>query len=442
MFFRPSRIRKRRQRISTQNGVACPSSDLWDLIIDMKWDEVITHCKKVPIDAEWTDGHWHETPLYLACQHNPPANAIRAIVQAYPAAVLCPSRANMDLPIHVACRYQASSSVLLELLKDFPVSAVEQSRWGRTPLMALWEYRPKLQNLDDEFWKKVLTLLDAVARFREDPLYRTQKPILNSTTRDFRLPPQQKQKKFQKVDNGQQDIIDTGTTRLLVHAAASLGALGCPTQVLEYVLSAYPEQIKRRDVWGQLPLHIATGPTSWSRVTRRKYKPRERDFISTLLKVDPKAASVKNDLGRYPLHSALANRHTWSGGVDCLFQASPRVLVLRDPVTKLYPFQLASAPMRLDPEGVDLDTIYLLLRSQPDVLLHMDTNAQLQKEKRLEALAQHSLPTITLSRLSGKSGLSMDKYPQHLLKDTVVGTAAAICIGSLTGIVFGSNVLK
>ena len=42
------------------------------------------------------------------------------------------------------------------------------------------------------------------------------------------------------------------------------------------------------------------------------------------------------------------------------------MLLRPDPVTKLYPFQLAAIPV--GDTTVDLDTVFCLLRSQPDVL--------------------------------------------------------------------------
>jgi hypothetical protein len=76
--------------------------------------------------------------LVFGLPTQPPVEAICALVQAFPAAVPIPSRANQDLPIHIACRYQVSKDILQELLlRDFPVTAIEQTRWGRTPLMVL-----------------------------------------------------------------------------------------------------------------------------------------------------------------------------------------------------------------------------------------------------------------------------------------------------------------
>jgi hypothetical protein len=392
-----------------------PCSDLWDLVLDMDWPRVMDHAHEHPVDAEWQDGHWHETPLYLACQHNPPVEAVRALVQAFPAAVRIPSRANQDLPIHIACRYQVSKDILQELLlRDFPVTAIEQTRWGRTPLMVLWEFRSTtvLEEEEEEemFWNKIVLLLSAVARYRQDPRYTSQIPKMRVKT--FR-------NQSSKEENATSDEATTCEPKslLLVHAAVSLGALSCPVEVLDYILKQFPEGGSQWDPWGQIPLHIAVGPASWSS-NGRKYKPREQDFVQLLLNVYPDGARQQrlND-DRYPLHAALANRHTWTGGIQALFHAAPEVLLIRDPVTRWYPFQLAAIPVG-DNMTVELDTIYHLLRSQPNVLGFFDLAKNQKKE----------------TAIAGNDRLS---YPcPRFVQDTLLGTLTAVFIGSIAGMVF------
>jgi hypothetical protein len=415
----------RRQKPRHNQRVIAPSSDLWDLVLDMDWPGVISHVEEHPCDAEWTDGHWHETPLYLACQHNPPLEAIKAIVEAYPRALLSPSRANKDLPIHIACRYQVNEAILQELLKDFPVTAVEQTRWGRTPVMALWEFRPKededgsqsesSSSVDETLWRKIFVVLEAVARFREHPLYQNQTP--RTRKREFRGPYSTKQPIKASCFNPEEASI--------VHAAVSLGSLSCPVEVLDHVLRKFPEQAFLRDQWDQLPLHIVVGPTTCNPSTRRQYKPREQQFISLLLEANCGAATepIHSDHDRYPLHTALSNRHTWSGGIECLFRAAPEILLMPDPLSKLYPFQLAAIPVR--DNHVNLDTIYMLLRSQPDVLALMDLSSRPKN---------HS---VTL-RSKRRTTRGFDHCPRGI-EDALMGTIAAISIGSVAGIVFGHS---
>ena len=357
-------IEKEEKVFASNNDDPIPSDELWDLVLDRDWEGAINHASSYPQDAKFQDGHWDETPLYLSLQFQPPASLIRAIILAYPAAVSIKSRENQDLPVHLACRYQAPIDVLQELVTNFPATVLEQTRWGKTPLMLLFEFKTPTA-LGKEFWAKVILLLNAAAHSNNG----------NSNTAN-------------DSNNESKD------SPLLVHSAVSLGARCCPIEVLEYVIEKYPDDVAKRDKDGKLPLHIAIGPTSWSKTTKRKYKPREQSFITRLLQANPTAARAtlevaktiheydrgerdasihKNEariisvqVQRYPLHTALSNRHCWTGGIRELLLAAPDVLTIRDPITKLYPFQLAAVPV--GETTVELDTVYMLLRCQPTLI--------------------------------------------------------------------------
>ena len=446
-----------RQGNRTKVTTPAPCGDLWDLVLDMDWTAVVEHCQNAPQDAQWQDGHWHETPLYLACQQSPTVEAVKAIIEAHPEAPLVPSRANHDLPLHIACRYQSPVDVLEALLQSYPVTAIEQTRWGRrcvfsisltrvlvsclrnllcillsvthqrldsfavfSPLMALWEFRAKEPSLleEEQLWEKINLLLLAVAKFREDPQFSNQQP--STRTKQFRSPP------LHTGTVTDMRLRDNDSNPLVVHATVSLGALSCPIEVLRYVLKRWPEQVTMKDECGQVPLHIAVGPTSWSSATKRKYKPREQQFLELLLQAHPAAAMAKmaSDHRRYPLHSAIANRHSWHGGVKELFYAASHVLLVQDPVTKLYPFQLAAIPVR--DTAVELDTIYHLLREKPDVLNLFD----LQKRDRTEeeTVQQRTPYDVAATQYQRCS---------RMLDNALVGTISAILIGSVAGIMFG-----
>jgi len=259
-----------------------------------------------------------------------------------------PSRANKDLPLHIACRYQASSTALELMLREYPITAVYETKFGKKALSILWEFRSTGAEDTPQFWEKVVVILSAVALSRLDSLHK--KYCYDSSTR--------------RSEVGKQ----ISSEAFLLHASVSLGSRCCPIEVLQYLLERDPNQASRRDSTHKLPLHIALGPTSWSEATRRKYKPRERPFIALLLDAYPHAAHeyLAINSNRYPLHLALTSRHFWSEGVSHLVRAAPEVLLRPDPMTKLFPFQLAAIPV--GDTSVDLSTIFCLLRNQPDIL--------------------------------------------------------------------------
>ena len=358
-----------------RNIVPDPSSDLWDLVLDMDWPRVVQHAKSHPQDADFLDGHYHETPLYLACQHDPPLAALNAVIEAHPESVKIASTEHRDLPIHIACRYQAKKETLEALLKDYPETATRNTKWGWTPIMTLWEN--KKDDSSDEFWDKVLVILRATARSRllnSDRLDDIRCTNTNVNRPNYQAP--------SSSTRAGEDVTDEDG-RFLVHAAVSMGAKGCPIEVVSYIMEMYPQQVFQRDHSGHLPLHVLIQKVTWSKHRKRRLKPKEKPILEGLLKAHPQSAREKihNDHHRYPLHSAVANGHCWSHGVRELFLAAPESLVIRDPCTGLFPFQLAAIPIVEEYcFGIDnLETVYQLLRARPDVIFYLQQVAAKQR---------------------------------------------------------------
>ena len=100
-----------------------------DLIIDFKWDLAVAHAKSNPLDAQYELDL--ETPLYVACQFQPPINVINELANVYLDAITLPQTKNRDTPIHVACRYNASYEVIESLLKHSKSREFVKSKWGK-----------------------------------------------------------------------------------------------------------------------------------------------------------------------------------------------------------------------------------------------------------------------------------------------------------------------
>jgi hypothetical protein len=368
-----------------------PSSDLWDLVLDMDWSRVVQHARSEPQDADFLEGHWHETPLYLACQHDPPVEALEAVIAAHPQSVQIASTENRDLPIHIACRYQADTPILEALLKDYPKTALEATKWGLTPIMTLWDFRANERknnattvppNDDDDFWNKVFVILRAAARS-------------HSMNRDhfdgiYCIMVNSEDSEYSDIDNSKKTspVLAAGQEErvFFVHAAVLLGAQGCPIEVLSYVMETYPKQVFQRDQRGHLPLHVAIQKVSWSKNKKWRLKPKEKPFLTCLLKAYPESARerIYGDHDRYPLHSAVANGHTWSHGVQDIFLAAPEVLIVSDPFTGLFPFQLAGVPIT-EEKACDIDkleTVYQLLKARPDVIYCLQQDGKRKKKSK------------------------------------------------------------
>jgi len=388
-----------------RGNLPVPSSDLWDLVLDMDWPRVVQHAKSQPQDADFLEGHWHETPLYLACQHDPPLEALQAVIQAHPKSVQIASTQNRDLPIHIACRYQAGTDVLEALLQHYPKTATGTTKWGWTPLLTLWESCKEEKEENDDFWEKVLVLLRAVARSRliainpfDDICCTKVNGVVSKNPKD---------PSSVSLSNQQEDIF-------FVHAAASVGARGCPIEVLSFVMEKYPKQVFQRDEKGHLPLHVLLEKVTWSKHRKRRLKPKEKPFVESLLHAYPGSGRERNisDHRRYPLHSAIANGHTWSQGVREIFLAAPECIIVRDPYTGLYPFLLAAVPIVEEKSyGVDnVETVYQLLRARPDVIFSIQEDSK-QKEK----------PKIYARKGRTKRMLYEERPRKHILFDSLGG---------------------
>lgn len=89
----------------------------------------------------------------------------------------------------------------------------------------------------------------------------------------------------------------------------------------------------------------------------------KKEEIEMIVKAEPKTGRIRNQKGFLPLHLAIENDKCWEGGIQALVEAFPDALAMRDPVDKLYPFQLAAY-------SEDVDTTFELLRVNNNVLFH------------------------------------------------------------------------
>jgi hypothetical protein len=333
------------------NHAIHPSCELYDLVTDMNWDAVVQHAKERPQDAAFEDGEWHETPLFSACQNSPSEQAIRALFQAYPAAVRMGSK-NGDLPLHIACRWRASVNVICALVEQDPLTASVTTKYGKTPLTALWEGYSKGgkgQEIYQSTCEKSKVLLGAIARSH----------------------------RLLSEENG---------APLLLHACMQIE---CPDALLYLVMEEYKHQISNRDQQGRFPLHIAADVGIPSQ--RKLHK----CVIETLIASYPEAARIEDPItGRLALHSMTSNpAYSWNE-MQIVFQAHPQAMATRDPVTGLLPFQLASS----------IETSFCLLTAQPDVLLCCSHLVSCEKEEKAISkcvATPHSVVVVLLSMAIG-----------------------------------------
>lgn len=128
------------------------------------------------------------------------------------------------------------------------------------------------------------------------------------------------------------------------------------------MVEVYKEHLWISDADGNFPLSIACQCPVANRSSYLLTK------VQLLLRENPRAATLCNSRGRYPLHVALNSGIAWNEGIAALLQAFPPALNIRDPLTRLYPFALAAmAPDDL-PTKNDLTTVFCVLRADPSIL--------------------------------------------------------------------------
>jgi len=383
-----------------------PSSLLYDYVLDLNWEKAKSHALKCPLDASYTDDEG-ETPLFLACQlaTDPPLSLIQTLIHVYPEAVILPQGRHKYLPIHIACRYDAPIGVLKVLLDGNAKCAVKQSKWGKTPLVALCDgdanRRENYSNyaytsspsltLDEEkeegdFWEKIQLLLKA----------------------------SWSQSNISKVK-------EEGNTYISpLHAASRLGIRRCPRRVFELCFLKCPQYARipynnsESQQRQQYPLHsLLSAPllrqlpnatnNNASKIDDSNTETtttRNRFVLERIIQLYPKAASTpvilyhhpedykiidsdnnhrqNNHRYRIPLHYAISKGISWEDGLDCIFFAYPDAIFNRDPISHLYPFMLAATTSstsllstvsnRKVDGSIVVNTIFMLLSSQPDVL--------------------------------------------------------------------------
>ena len=392
----------------TNETMDIPSSEIYDACLEMNWDLAMQLCRTLPPSAlRYQDGDTLETPLYVACQNQPPLPLVQTLLTLWPDATSTKSR-HGDIPIHVACRYEAHISVVQALLECDPRSATHRTRFGTTPLVALWEpYGRMLQlnahRINDEniaslatanptMYQKYRIIQLCHSILTDDSVGIEEKCQLDIFNQDnlfhekWILSLELSKAVAIYRENCDETTIRTSFVPVhLVHAAVALKSSGCPLWVLFYTAVHYSEQYSMVDGTGRCPLHIAVGPenssgagntntllnTSSSPPQQWKFMPKEYWSIRLALHFHPQSAILfdpNEPTGRYPLHTALCHGHQWHYGVKLLVDAAPDILHQIDPTAGLYPFQLA-ASLYMKYNAIDgLDLIYALLRYDPTIL--------------------------------------------------------------------------
>jgi len=363
-----------------------PTDQLVERIRNRDWEGARQRAVTHPWDARYRSySGSNSTALHLVCVYRAPRDVVQVVLDAFPNAILATDgegwtplhvaflygadeqtalmlikRGGMNVagmqsrlvgsPLHVACRHGVSTTVLQELLKANPAMATTANQSGTKPGTLMWyEFAKNPQNE-----QVVMGLMLNQPIDTKDPgiaklIYRVL-IILNATTG--------------------RDTMDASQPLLMVHEVVAYQTQLGLSNVIPLAVRLHPEQLSKRDMNGNLPLHIAAS-TPAEKMRQRYGRFQAVDAVNVLVNSYPEAAGAANRNGRLALHLALARgRRTWNTGVSKLVDAAPRALMTRDVETHFYPVQLAAAANGVDDDDdlESLSTVYSLLLAWPPVL--------------------------------------------------------------------------
>ena len=157
----------------------------------------------------------------------------------------------------------------------------------------------------------------------------------------------------------------------ILHAAA---ATNCPTDLICFILTVFPDLVRQVDGYGRLPLHLACYSRNshldteieeydqfWSSTATDSYQRSHQGKIDLILNAYREGAHHFDQDGHLPLLIAINNGKTWIKGVGDLVNANFCPLTSGLTISGLLVFQISAC--KSDP---DLNTIYNLLRAHPE----------------------------------------------------------------------------
>ena len=170
-----------------------------------------------------------------------------------------------------------------------------------------------------------------------------------------------------------------------LHAAVSLQL---PLEIVQRAIAEHAEDLRRRDLAGMLPLHLAiqSRPSADDPIDGRNhaaYLNQKDQMIISVLEAYPEAADQIDGNGYLPILLAARAISISAHVLSRLWSLSPQSLVERDPIG-LYPFQIAALPKprlsctnsveqwKIREDEMQLTAIYTLLRQAPENMRLVD----------------------------------------------------------------------
>mmetsp|Transcript_25382 Transcript_25382/g.36348 ORF Transcript_25382/g.36348 Transcript_25382/m.36348 type:complete len:251 (+) Transcript_25382:154-906(+) len=159
------------------------------------------------------------------------------------------------------------------------------------------------------------------------------------------------------------NIADLDTTKFkCLHAVVAANPNHAPMELIHFASILHADEAMQRDEHGHVPLAIAAASPFLTGGVHRRH------VLECLLRANAKAASVADPNGRLPFLLAITNTNptTWESGIQCLLDAAPHAISIRDRSTRMYPFMIAA--LQNQDELVGLSNTFRLLREAPHLI--------------------------------------------------------------------------
>lgn len=279
---------------------------LYKFIEQREWEEALERCKVAPEEAstwvvrhEWKNKNadecidyendtdkvvrWRMLPIHSAIIFKGPLELVKAVLEAYPEGIHGPDDRKM-LPIHLCCRHITNMDVAKYLITTDKESLTRSDYKGRTPFMILKELRykdPRKNKNKEKLTDEEKMNLDELIKMIED-LKIIQRSNIDNDSRevDYDMTPTVlikliERKMWKQAINRCEDYPDEAATWMCrlqeikeqdgglkdvkwkilpIHSAIILHS---PVEVIETLIDAYPQGLRKGDDRKMLPLHMA-----------------------------------------------------------------------------------------------------------------------------------------------------------------------------------------
>lgn len=318
-------------------------SDLFHQVLNVDWDLVASRAKSHPHEARYEDD-LKRTPLHLACLlHSLPFGIITCLLDAFPQATMKRTKWGAT-PLHFACLYSDSEVVKMLLEANIDAMHVKDAD-GFTPFLCMskwfeFNFRRGLANMTKNSQEGFPGAVQRCITRQKDPeLDRLWKNTCLLTSAYY---------------YGTSQEVNSCS---LHHFA---GIYPCPGVVFDFALAVQRNDLYKKDLKGNLPLHVALS-SQCSQDESRKRDSNEKSMIEKLIDAHPLGAKVANYEGDLPLHLAIRTRRGFRDILKIL-KAFPGAAAVMDCKSRLYPFMSAA-----EGEYFSLDVAFFILCLCPEL---------------------------------------------------------------------------